>query len=397
MFARFFKWTLLSILVGGLVGVVSYAFYSSLNMAIEFRRSHQWLVLFLPLVGMAVARFYVKYGGEVEAGNNLILDEIREPQKIILFRMAPMIFISSSLSHLFGASVGREGAAVQLGASLADQFSKYFGMYFNNRTIVLMAGMSAGFASIFGAPLAGTVFGLEILFLGPLALQAFFPCLIAAFVGHYTAQFVGLTHAQYAPVNVPDLSLLNLLWVIIAAACFGGVARFFIWLLHWMKDFLSAKCPNPVFRPLFGGIITIILFYLFATDRYQSLGEEIIQASFVQHVYPWDFLGKIFMTTLSLGSGFRGGEVMPLFYIGATLGNALSFILPLAIPFLSALGFVAVFAGAANVPITSFILAIGFFGPTIAVYAAIAVVVSYLVSGHKGIYKSHRKHRFKKF
>ena len=138
-------------------------------------------------------------------------------------------------------------------------------------------------------------------------------------------------------------------------------------------------------------------FILFATDRYQSLGEEIIQASFIQHVYPWDFLGKIFMTTLSLGSGFRGGEVMPLFYIGATLGNALSFILPLAIPFLSALGFVAVFAGAANVPITSFILAIGLFGPTIAVYAAIAVVVSYLVSGHKGIYKSHRKHRFKKF
>lgn len=397
MFERIFKWTLLSILVGTLVGTASFAFFNSLNMAIEFRRAHQWMVLFLPLVGIAVAWFYVKYGEEVDGGNNLILDEIHEPRKIIPFRMAPMIFISSTLSHLFGASVGREGAAVQLGASLADQFSKYLGMYFNNRTIVLMTGMSAGFASIFGTPIAGTVFGIEILFLGSLASQAFFPCLISAFVGYYTTVFLGLSHARYAPVNVPNISFANILLVVGAAFCFGLVARFFIWLLHLVKDFLSKKCPNPIYRPLFGGIITIVLFYFFATDRYQGLGEEIIHASFSQHVYPWDFLGKIFMTTLSLGSGFRGGEVTPLFYIGATLGNALSFILPLGMPLLSALGFIAVFAGAANVPITSLLLAITLFGPGIAFYAAIAVVVSYSVSGHKGIYKTHRKHRFKKF
>ncbi|MBC7541014.1 MAG: chloride channel protein [Bacteriovorax sp.] len=391
-----FKWTLLSILVGVLAGIASYTFLVSVNAAIDFRRAHQWIVIFLPIIGVLVAWFYSRFGMDVDGGNNLILDEIHEPQKHIPRRMAPMIFVSAVLSHLFGASVGREGAAVQMSAGISDQFSKYFGTYFNNRKIILMVGMSAGFASIFGTPIAGTIFGMEILFLGSVTYEALFPCLIAAIVGYFTALGLGISYAHYGPIEIPPLTLVRILSAAAAGICFGLVARFFIWLLHFVKDFLAKKCPNPIYRPFFGGVIVVLCFYVFATDRYQSLGEEIINASFIKHVLPWDFVGKIFMTTISVGSGFRGGEVMSLFYIGATLGNALSFILPLSIPMLAALGFVSVFAGASNTPIACLFLALKLFGSEMGVYAGIAIVMSYIFSGEQSLYHSQRKHLLKK-
>lgn len=397
MIRRFYKWVILALIAGILAGIASAVFLYTLDLVINYRKSVPWIVVFLPITGLLVAWFYQKFGQEIEGGSNLILDEIQEPKKIFPIKMVPMIFLSSALSHLFGASVGREGVAVQMGAALSDQFSRYFGVHFKNRSVVLMIGMSAGFASIFGAPLAGAIFGIEILLLSTVSLEAIFPCLLSAFVGHYTAIFLGVTHHKYAPVLVPELSLKNILLVVIAAICFGLVARFFVWLLHWIKDFLKEKCPNVILHPLFGGTITVLLFFIFGTDRYQSIGQEIINASFEQVLYPWDFLGKIVMTSLSVGSGFKGGEVMSLFFIGATLGNALSFILPLAISFLAALGFVSVFAGASNTPLTCFFLALSLFGNSIGIYAGLAVIVSYLVSGHRGIYQTKRKHRYKKF
>lgn len=396
MVKQLFKWTLLSVLVGLLAGVTSYAFLVSVNAGIEYRRDHRWIVIFLPIVGVLVAWFYSRFGTEVDGGNNLILDEIHTPKKHIPFRMAPMIFLSSVLSHLFGASVGREGAAVQMSAGLSDQFSKFFGGYFDNRRIILMVGMSAGFASIFGTPIAGTIFGMEILFLGSVTYEALFPCLIAAIIGYFTATKLGMPYAHYGPIEIPTLTLVRIFAAGAAGICFGLVARIFIWLLHFVKDFLNKRCPNPVYRPFFGGVIIVLLFYIFGTDRYQSLGEEIINASFIKHVLPWDFLGKILTTTISVGSGFRGGEVMSLFYIGATLGNALSFILPLSIPLLAALGFVSVFAGASNTPIACLFLALKLFGSEIGIYAGIAIVLSYLFSGQKGLYNSQRDHLFKK-
>jgi H+/Cl- antiporter ClcA len=389
------KWTILAILVGFLAGLAAFCFMRSIGWAITFRKAHSWITLFLPIVGVLVAWFYDRFGKEVDGGNNLILDEIHEPKKHIPFRMVPMIFISAVLSHLFGASVGREGAAVQMGAGISDQFSKFAGPYFSNRRIVLMVGMSAGFAAIFGTPIAGTIFGMEILLLGSVTYEALFPCLVAAVIGYYTGGALGIKYAHY-PVAIPSLSLMTILASAAAGVCFGLTARFFIWALHAVKSFLAKKIPNSLYRPFLGGLIVVFFFYAFDTDRYQSLGEEIINATFVQHVHPWDFLGKIFMTVTSVGTGYRGGEVMSLFYIGATLGNALSFILPLAFPLLSAMGFVAVFAGASNTPIACLFLALKLFGSEIGVYAGIAIVVSYLVSGQTGIYHSQRIHLLKK-
>lgn len=375
------------ILIGIFSGIVSYLFLKSLDVAIEIRKHYPWLILILPFAGAGVAWFYHQFGKDIEGGNNLVLDEIHEPQKKLPFKMVPMIFIASTISHLFGASVGREGAAVQMGAGIGDLFSKFF---HEHRKIFLMMGMSAGFASIFSAPIAGTIFGLEVIAVGVLEVEALFPCMIAAVSGYIMASYFGVHQSLITPFELPVINLITILSTVIAAICFGLAARLFVWAVHYVKHFFTINLPSIIMRPFIGGIIIASCYYLFGSDRYHNLGEEIIRASFTEHVYPWDFLGKIWMTAVSVGAGFKGGEVMPLFYIGSTLGNALSYILPLTFPFLAGLGFVSVFAAAANAPIAGIFLAFEFFGSEIGIWAGVAIVVSYLFSGKRGIYSSQR-------
>lgn len=388
-------WCSLGALIGALAGVASTLFLHSVDWAISFRREHSWMIFFLPLVGFLVAWFYKIYGREVERGNNLIIDEIHEPKKTLPFRMVPMIFFGAVISHLFGASVGREGAAVQMGAGISDQFAKYLDRFFKNRRLILMMGMSAGFSSIFGTPIAGAIFGFEVLFIGTLVYDSLMPCLVAAISGYYTALLLGVVHPQYLFIEVPQVSIPGILSAVVAGIIFGYAAKLFVWSIHEVKYLCEKHIKNNLLHPVVGGVILVIAYFVVGGDRYHSLGEEMIKASFTQHMYPWDFLGKTFMTAVSVGAGFKGGEVMSLFYVGATLGNALSYILPLAYPILAALGFVSVFAGAANTPIASVILAFELFGPGIGVYASLAVVASYLLSGKNGIYHSQRTSREK--
>ncbi len=392
MLKKMMVWCLLAIVIGILSGMASTLFLHSVDWAIDIRRSHEWMILFLPVVGFLVAWFYKVYGREVENGNNLIIDEIHTPTKTIPFRMVPMIFVGAVISHLFGASVGREGAAVQMGAGISDQFSKFLGRFYTNRKLILMMGMSAGFASVFGAPISGAIFGFEVLFIGTLVYDALLPCLVAAIAGFYTTVLLGVVHVPYFHMEFPQISIVGIFSAIAAGVIFGLTAKLFVWSIHKVKDLYKKKISNNLIPPVIGGVIMVICFYAFQSDRYHNLGEEIIRASFTQHVYPWDFLGKIFMTATAVGSGFKGGEVMSLFYIGATLGNTLSYILPIDYPILAALGFVSVFAGAANTPIASVILAFELFGPGISVYAALAIVASYLFSGDHGIYHSQKTH-----
>lgn len=378
---------LFAILVGVLAAIISFLFVKSLRFAINFREENPWMILLLPLAGIFIVWLYGKYGKDVESGNNLILDEIHEPQKIIPLKIIPMIFLTSTLSHLFGASVGREGVAVQMGAGISDALSKYF---HEHRKIFLMMGMSAGFASIFGAPLAGTIFGIEVFALNFIHVEALFPCLISGVSGYFTAYLLGLHHDPVAIIEIPPIYLQGIISAILAGICFGLTARLFSWATHSIKILFEEKVNRPLIRPLIGGSILIICYYLVGSDRYLNLGEAVIRSSFNQHIYPWDFLGKLWTTAVSIGAGFKGGEVTPLFFIGATLGNSLAYILWLPYPVLAGMGYVSVFSGAANTPLTGIILAMELFGADIGVYAALAVVVSYLFSGSKGIYSSQR-------
>lgn len=384
------RWLSIALAVGLLAGSASAFFLKSLDWATAWRESHLWIIALLPVSGFAVGWIYDKIGREAEKGNNLLLDEIHDPKAVIPLRMAPLIFISTILTHLFGGSAGREGTAVQMSGSLADQLSKPFKLSAKERRVLLMAGISAGFGSVFGTPLAGAIFGLEVLAIGKMDYEAIFPCLIAAVAGHEATLAWGIHHEAYSVAGIPAFSIRVIACTILAGALFGLMGRFFSRLTHGTQDLFKKRIPYAPLRPFVGGILVAGAVWLSGTGKYIGLGLETIQASFIEKLPVFDFLGKTLFTAVTLGSGFKGGEVTPLFYIGATLGNALSSFLFLPAAFLAGLGFVAVFAGAANTPITCTVLAIEIFGPEIGIYAGIACVVSYLFSGHSGIYHSQK-------
>lgn len=385
------KWILLGSGVGILAGTASAFFLVSLEYVTEVREAHAWLLFLLPLGGALVSCLYLKIGGSSGKGNNLILEQIHDGNETIPLRMAPLVLFGTLVTHLFGGSAGREGTAVQMGGSLAEWFGRLLRVNPADRRILLICGISGGFGSIFGTPLAGTVFGLEVLAIGLISHEALIPAFAAAFVGDLvTTRFWGVSHIHYAIGAVPALSAAVLLKVLLASVLFGLAGMLFSELTHALKRGYTRLFKNPMLKSAAGGGVVIGLVYLLGTRDYLGLGIPLIQQSFSDTVSPFAFLGKILFTSLTLGAGFQGGEVTPLFAIGATLGNALSGFLHLYAPFLAALGFIAVFCGAANTPIACFVMGIELFGSDAAVYMFIACLISYLFSGHTGIYTSQR-------
>lgn len=372
-----------------MAGSASALFLISLDWATQYRLKNPNLLYFLPLAGFFSGFIYWKLGRAVEAGNNLLLDEIHDPKSRVPLRMGPMILLFTVLSHLFGASVGREGTAVQMGGSLADQLSSPFRLKSEERRLLLMAGISAGFASVFGTPLAGAIFGLEVLVVGRLSYLALFPCLLSSILANQVCHFYGVEHVSYALGAVPEFSLSLMLKVMAGGLIFGLVARLFVLMMH---QFLCWFCKigfAPL-RPVFGGLIIIVLCSTLDGHRYLGLGIPVIQESFVKELGICESSLKLLFTTVCLGSGFKGGEVTPLFFIGSTLGNWLAQIFDAPLSLFAALGFVSVFAGAANAPLSCLLMAMELFGSPVGIYAALSVMMSYLVSGQSGIYASQK-------
>lgn len=385
------KWLLISVIVAILAGTASAGFLASLEWATSWRETHPWALTLLPASGFCIAWLYLKFGRSVEAGNNLLIDEVHDPKKVIPLRMTPLVLLGTVVSHIFGASVGREGTAIQMGGSLADQLTGPLRLDAEDRRILLMAGMSAGFASVFGVPLAGAIFGLEVLSIGKLRYDAIFPCFVAAIVGNAVTLKWGIHHTVYSvPFTVPEIGATSLISAVIAGAAFGLTGMAFAKVTHRISRFFKERLAYAPLRPFIGGALVAAAVWALGTTRYIGLGVPTIVEAFVKPLHPWDFVGKFGFTALSLGAGFKGGEVTPLFFIGAALGNTLSLFLPLPTPLLAAMGLVAVFAGAANTPLSSTLMAIELFGPQAGIFAGIACVASYLFSGHAGIYQSQR-------
>ena len=390
LLAYYGKWLVLACLIAVLAGSASAFFLFSLEQATSWRIQHAWLIWLLPLSGLAVGWVYERVGQSVSAGNNLLIEEIHDPKKVVPLRMAPLVLGGTVISHLFGASVGREGTAVQMGAALSDQLTHVFRLGREDRRILLMAGMSAGFSSVFGTPLAGAVFGMEVLAIGRMRYNALFPCLIAAIVADQVGLIWGVQHTHYVVEYVVSLDSWSMLAVLIAGVLFGLIGMLFAMLTHQLSAWMKKSIKYAPMRPFWGGLVVAIAVWALDAYQYIGLGVPEIVRSFHEPMQPWDFLGKLGFTVLSLGSGFKGGEVTPLFYIGATLGNALAPLLHMPFSMMTGLGFVAVFAGAANVPIACTLMAMELFGAELGPLAAIACVAAYVFSGHAGIYHAQR-------
>lgn len=385
------KWIALGTGVGVLTGSASALFLTGLDAVTDLRMEHSWLLFLLPLGGALVSFLYMKVGKSSAKGNNLILEQINGGNEAVPFRMAPLVLFGTLVTHLFGGSAGREGTAVQMGGSLAEWFGRLLRVDAADRRILLICGISGGFGSVFGTPLAGTVFGLEVLAIGLISHEALLPAFAASFVGHLvTTSFWGVSHIHYQIGEIPALSFLVLVKIMFASVLFGLTSLCFSELTHFLKKWFSRVFQNPMVKSAVGGLLIIGLVYLLDSRDYLGLGIPLIQNSFTGDMSPFAFLWKLIFTSLTLGTGFQGGEVTPLFAIGAALGNALSGFLNLYAPFLAALGFIAVFCGAANTPIACFIMGIELFGSGGSVYMFIACLLSFLFSGHTGIYASQK-------
>ncbi|WP_250455010.1 voltage-gated chloride channel family protein [Caballeronia sp. ATUFL_M2_KS44] len=391
------RWLALSSVLGVLAGSASAFFLYSLDAATNTRIAHPWLLWLLPVAGLATGWVYQRVGKPVEGGNNLLIDEIHDPRTIVPARMGPLVLAATVVTHLFGGSAGREGTAVQMGGALADRVTQFFRLGTDDRRILLMGGIAAGFSSVFGTPLAGAIFGLEVLAIGRLRYDALLACVASAIVADETCRLWGVHHTAYAVPFVPPVSAMGLGSAVLAGVAFGVVGMLFADTTHALSAFIKRRIAWAPMRPFAGGVVVAVCATLLNTPQFLGLGIPTIEAAFRGDLPVYDFAGKFAFTVVTLASGFKGGEVTPLFYIGATLGNALGQVLALPVPVLAALGFVAVFAGAANTPIASTVMAIELFGAHIGVYAAVACVVSYLFSGHTGIYRAQRvgqaKHR----
>ena len=396
------RWTAILAPLAMAVGAACALFLWALDQATLLRFHYSWLLFLLPVAGFLIGLVYLKVGGKAEGGNNLIVEQIHAPGGGVPFRMAPLILVATVLTHLFGGSAGREGTAVQMGGSLASAWGKLCKLDADGMPIILMAGIAAGFGAVFGTPIAGAVFAMEVLAVGRVQYRALVPCLGAALLADWTCQTLGIHHTAYhiavaAGVTHPLVDPLLLLKVAVASVAFGLTSLVFAEANHRLGAWAKKTIGFAPLRPAIGGVAVIALVYLCGTRDYLGLGilsehagAVTIPSLFAPPVHDWSWLLKMVFTVVTLSFGFKGGEVTPLFFIGAALGNALSPILGVPVDLLAALGFVAVFAGAANTPLACTLMGIELFGATYGVYIAVACFIAYLCSGHSGIYLSQR-------
>ena len=385
------KWGLLGAWTGILAGSASALFLYTLNKATAFRETHPPLLLMLPLAGIGISLLYARWGRKVESGNDLLLERIHDPKETVPFRMAPLILIATLLTHLFGGSAGREGTAVQMGGTLANLARGPLRLTAHEQRLLLMGGISGGFGSVFGTPLAGAVFGMEVLTLGRMSYEGLIPCFMAAIVGDVVCRGWGITHEVYPVGTLPPLTPHLWLLIALAGGLFAGAGVLFIELTHAIGRVVKARIRQAWLRPVLGGLLIIALTFALGTRNYLGLGLPLIAQSFTPGgVFAGAFALKILFTAITLGTGFKGGEVTPLFCIGATLGAAFAHFTGQPTAFFAALGFAAVFAGAANTPLSCILLGIELFGGQCALPLAAACFLSYLLSGHRGIYVSQR-------
>lgn len=389
-------WLGLGVVVGAVCGAASAAFLWLLDVATGTREDQPWLVWLLPVAGLALGLVYARLGHSIKAGTSLVIDTIHDDGPEIPLRMMPMVLGGTVLTHLFGGSAGREGTAVQMGASLTDFLAHRARLSPALRRQLLAAGVAGGFGSVFGTPVAGALFGLELVVLGRLEYEALVPALIAALVGDLTTRGLGIVHTPYPAVPTIELTpLLCIKWIVFAAAV-AVVSIAFIELTHALRRLGERRVPHLGLRMAIGGALVVLGWQLLGTTAYLGLGVPSIVGAFTDpELVTWAFAAKLLFTAVTLGAGFLGGEVTPLFFIGAALGGVLAPVLGIPQALGAGVGLAAVFAAAANTPIALSVMAVELLGAAVLPHVMLVSVVAYLLSGHRSIYPAQRLRRGK--
>lgn len=388
------KWLMICLLISGIIGSATAFFLHSLDTVTNFRENHFWIIYTLPLTGLIIGLIYHYYGEDANKGNNVLIEAHHESTKTVPFKMAPLVFIGTILTHLSGGSAGREGTAVQMGGAIAFPFSKWFKLNHEEKKTILIMGVSAGFAAVFGTPWAGAIFALELMGFKFIRWQSVIPSFAAAFIAHYICLSWNIEHSIYIVKSIPSINTMAVLWSLMAGICFGIAALLFS-LSNQLFEKLFEFIQYKPLRPFIGGIIIALIIWLMGTTQFIGLGIPSILDAFEKPAGHYDFLIKLLLTSFTLSAGFKGGEVTPLFFIGATLGSILILFIPLPFTLLAAMGFVAVFAGATHCVIASIVLGMEIFGYNAGIYIGIASIAAYFSSGTTGIYASKIKHGVK--
>ena len=387
------KWLLIGILSGAVVGSIAAYFAKGIQIASQFRDTHPLIIAFLPFAGVLIVAAYHIFSVRSPRGTNLVLESVREGQSLPYY-MAPLIIFATVISHLFGASVGREGAALQVGSSLGSSIGKLLKLKEKDRKRIMMCGMSAAFSGLFGTPLAAAVLSMEICTVGHMYYTALLPCTVSALVAHFFAEHVlKVTEPELALKIVSEMDWRSALATIALSIIASLVSILFIVSAHKAKAFFTKYIRNPYLRIMVSGAMVFLGTLLLGTKMYNGTGMGIIVKTIHESGYRVFFLAfllKILFTAISLGGGFQGGEIVPSLFIGATLGNALQSFLPLEPGLCAALGMACVFCGVTNCPLSALLISFELFGFHASSYFILAIAISYLCSGNYGLYHTQK-------
>lgn len=386
----FIKWVICSVIIGTTCGAVGTAFHYSVEYVTKFRNNHSWIIYLLPIAGLVIIFLYRASGIKHDKGTNLVIGSIRNPEYNIPFRMAPLIFITTAITHLFGGSAGREGAALQIGGSLGASIGKLVKMDDNDKHIMTLCGMSAVFAALFGTPVTAALFSVEVISIGVLYYSALVPCILSSTIAYAITEKFDITPTYFVLNQIPEMTLLTGIRVILLAIATAIVSILFCLAMQAASNAFKKYFKNQYIRIFVGGILLVLLTFAVGCHDYNGAGMNIIEQAIHGDAKPEAFLLKLIFTCITISCGFRGGEIVPSFFIGATFGCTLGGILGLDPGFGAAMGLVCLFCGVVNCPLASLVLSIELFGPNGILLFAIGTSVSYMLSGYYSLYSEQK-------
>lgn len=384
------KWVAFSIISGLLIGAVGTLFSLSMSFVTDARADHPWLIYLLPAGGLIIVGCYYLLRDQNDTGTNLVISAIHSGDHLPV-RMAPLIFLSTVITHLFGGSAGREGAALQLGGSIGNGIGRLFRLDDKDKHVMIMCGMSAAFSSLFGTPLAAAIFSMEVVSVGIMYYAALVPCVIASLVAHGVAAMAGIAPETFVIAQIPDFTVASAVKISVLAILCALVSILFCVTLHGTEYLYKRFFKNPFLRVFAGGCIVILLTLLVGDQTYNGAGMDFIARCMEEAtVRPEAFLLKIIFTAATLCAGFKGGEIVPSFFAGAAFGCLFGNLLGFSPALCTAVGMISVFCGVTNCPITSLLISFELFGYTGVPYFLLSVAFSYMLSGYFGLYHSQK-------